>query len=141
MRKQEKSEDKFPKIYRFIFEPLKKHKSKLTRQKVFRVYKKTLKIFTVFIFIIAIIYLGFDLYRNTQEKKRIDFEREKISKELDFWKSFIAEHNDYRDAYFQASILEYKLGNTDLSKLYLSQGLAVDPNSENGKKIEDFINK
>lgn len=132
---------KFPKIYRFISEGLKKHKLKFARQDFFTIYRKTLKAFTIFIFIIAIIYLGLDLYNNIQAKNRIDQEREKITNELNFWKAFISKHNNYRDAYFQASILEYKLGNKELARMYLDKGLALDPNSEKGKNIERFLEK
>lgn len=104
-----------------------------------KIYRLSLKVFIVFIFILAVIVVGLDLHANTQAKQAIDLEREKLTKDLKFWESFIAKHKDYRDAYFQASILEYKLGNTSMAKTYVEKGLSLDPNSENGKEIESFL--
>jgi len=78
---------------------------------------------------------------NIQAKQAIDLERKVLTKDLKFWENFIAKHKDYSDAYLQASILEYKLGNSSKEKEYLKKGLSLDPNSENGKKIEEFLNK
>lgn len=139
MKKQKNYKNKFPKIYRFIPEPIKKRLSKLSRKKVFSVYKKILQAFTIFIFIIAIIVLGYDLYNNIQDKKKIDFQREKIIKELEFWQSFIAEHKDYRDAYLQLAILEYRLRNFDNAKFYLDKSLSIDPNFEKGRELEKVL--
>lgn len=130
-----------PKIYRVITEPFNFFFPKLTPVGLFRIYRRSLKVFIVFIFIFAVIVVGLDLQKNIQAKQNIDLEREKLTKELMFWQDFIAKHQDYRDAYFQASILEYKLGKITQAKIYAAKGLSLDPNSEDGKKIEDFLNK
>lgn len=106
-----------------------------------RLYGLSLKIFIVAIFFIAVVVVGADLIKNIEEKQRVDHEKEKLTKELSFWKSSISEHKDYRDAYFQASVLEYKLGNTSKAKMYVQKGLLLDPNSENGKKIKELLDK
>lgn len=106
-----------------------------------KIYRLSLKVFIVFIFILAAIVVGLDLHANTQAKQAIDSEKKKLTRELKFWEDFIAKNQDYRDAYFQASILEYKLGNTSAAKNYVKKGLSLDPNSENGRKIEEFLNK
>lgn len=129
MKKQKKSENKSPKIYRFISD----------RRKVFNIYRQSLKTFTIFIFIIAIIVLGLDLYKNIQEKKRIDFEREKINKEINFWQSFVSKHQDYRDAYLQLAILEYRLRDINKARFYLDKSLAIDPNFEKGRELENAL--
>lgn len=130
-----------PKIYRFISEYFKVPLPKLNWVKLLRLYRRSLKVFIVFIFILASVIVGLDLHANTQAKQAIDLEREKLTKELKFWEDFIVKHSDYRDAYFQALVLEYKLGNTPKAKAYAEKGLSLDPNSENGKKIEEFLNK
>lgn len=109
--------------------------------KLLKIYRLSLKVFIVFIFILTVIVVGLDLHANTQAKQAIDSEKKKLTRELKFWEDFIAKHQDYRDAYFQASILEYKLGNTSAAKNYVKKGLSLDPNSENGRKIEEFLNK
>lgn len=106
-----------------------------------KIYRGSLKVFIVLTFILAAVIIGFDLDANIKAKQNVDSEREKLTNELKFWESFIAEHKDYRDAYFQTSVLEYKLGNTSKSRLLVEKGLSLDPNSEDGRKIEEFLNK
>ena len=105
------------------------------------IYRLSLKIFIVFIFILVSVTVGLDLQANIQAKHAIDLEREKLTKDIIFWEDFIAKHQDYRDAYFHASILEYKLGNASAAKNYVEKGLSLDPNSKNGRKIEELLNK
>jgi hypothetical protein len=62
-----------------------------------------------------------------------------MAHDLNFWENFISKHQDYRDAYFQASILEYKLGDTSKAKMYAEKGLFLDPTSAEGKKLEQFL--
>lgn len=106
---------------------------------VLKIYRASLEVFTLFIFLLAVVVVGLDLQKNIKVKQAIDFEREKLMEELKFWESFIAKHEDFRDAYFQASILEYKLGNRKTAKTYAEKGLSLDPNSEDGLKLESFL--
>lgn len=131
----------FPRIYRVISEAFKIFFPKLTPVGLLKIYSGSLKVFIVFIFIFAVIIVGVDLQRNIQIKQNIDRQRDSLIKELKFWEFFIAKHKDYRDAYFQASILEYKLGKITQAKIYAAKGLSLDPNSGDGKEIEDFLNK
>ncbi len=133
--------DKSPSIYRQFPDLIWKQLKKIDRKKTFKLYRKTLKIFIVVIFIIAILLVGLDLYNNIQMKKRLDIEREKLTNELIFWKSVLTSYKDYKDAYFQIAIIEYKLGNKEEAKSYLKLGLDLDPNSEKGKNIERYINE
>lgn len=114
---------------------------KISSFKLLKLYKGALKIFVIFTFVITAVIVGLDLQNNLQMKKDIDSQREILIKELSFWEDFISEHQNYRDAYFQASILEYKLGNALKAKEYVGKGLALDPNSQEGKKIEKFLNE
>lgn len=120
-----------PRIYRIIPDSA----------KLLKIYRLSLKVFVAFIFILAVIVVGLDLQANIQEKQAIGLERENLTKELKFWEDFIAKHQDYRDAYLQASILEYKLGNMSKAKMYVGKGLSLDPNSGDGLKIEAFLSK
>lgn len=112
---------------------------KITPAMLIKAHGRGLKIFNVIIFIFAVIVIGFDLQKNIQTKQGIDLERGELTQELKFWESFISKHQDYRDAYFNISVLEYKLGNTSKAKIYAEKGLALDPNSEDGRKIEKFL--
>lgn len=114
---------------------------KISSFKLLKLYKGALKIFVIFTFVITAVIVGLDLQNNLQMKKNIDSQREILINELSFWEDFISEHQNYRDAYFQASILEYRLGNALKAKEYVGKGLALDPNSQEGKKIEKFLNE
>jgi len=106
---------------------------------VLNIYRGSLKVFIAFIFMLTAIIVGLDLHDNLQIKKETGLQRENFEKDLKFWESFIKENEDYRDAYFQASILEYRLGNIFRAKMYVEKGLSLDPNSGDGKKLERFL--
>lgn len=112
---------------------------KIDQTILLKVFHNVLKVFVVFVFIVAVIIVGFDFQNNLQTNKEINSQREVLIKELNFWESFISKQNNYPDAYFQASILEYKLGDTAKAKMYAERGLALDPNSPDGQKLEKFL--
>lgn len=112
---------------------------KLNSVELIRLYRGALKIFVVFIFLLTAIIVGLDFQNNLQAKQQIESQREELTKDLNFWKDFIIKHKDYRDAYFQASILEYRLGNNSKAKMYVEKGLSLDPNSEKGRRLEEFL--
>ena len=120
-------------------EPFKLSFPKFTSVTLYRIYRGSLKAFIVVIFLLAAFVVGIDLRKNLNIKKDIDMQRENLTRDLKFWEDFITEHKDYRDAYFQASILEYKLGKINQAKMYVEKGLSLDPNSEDGKKFEQFL--
>lgn len=135
-KKSKNRKSKFPNIYRFISDIFEKHSSRFNRKIVFGVYSKSLRIFTLFIFIVAIVVLGFDLNKNIEDRSKIDLERSNIAKEIGFWQSFLKKNKDYRDGYLQLSILEYKLRDYSMAKLYLNKALEIDPNFEKGKELK-----
>lgn len=128
-----------PSNFRTISERFKFSFPKFTLVTLLKIYKGSLKAFIVFIFLLAVFVVGLDLQKNLNTKRDIDIHRENLTKDLNFWEDFIAKHKDYRDAYFQVSVLEYKLGNTSKAKMYAEKGLSLDPNSEDGRKIEKFL--
>ena len=79
------------------------------------------------------------MQKNIQAKQNIDSQRNALGKDLNFWENFIAEHQDYRDAYIQASILEYQLGDTSKARTYIEKSLALDPNSSEALKVEQLL--
>ena len=112
---------------------------KINHATLLKIYGKVLRVFVVFVFILAVIVVGLDFKNILQTKQEIDSQREVLNRDLKFWEDFISRKQDYRDAYFQASILAYKLGNVSKAKKYVERGLFLDPNSENGKKLEKFL--
>lgn len=128
-----------PSNSRTITESFKFSFPKINPLKLFGIYGTILRIFVIFTFIAAVIVVGLDFQKNLQTKQNIGQQRETLTKDLNFWEDFISKRQNYPDAYFQASILEYKLGNISKSKIYVEKGLALDPNSEDGKKLEKFL--
>ena len=143
IKKQEKgSYRKSPSNSRTI--PAKSTRPKLSLPKInpaelFRLRGEALKIFVILIFMLTAILVGVDFRNNLRAKQEIDSRRGTLVKNLNFWKDFVSKHENYKDAYFQASILEYKLGDTSKAKMYLGKGLALDPNSQDGEKIKQFL--
>lgn len=131
---------KSPNIYRFIPAKLRKELSRLDRKEVFGAYSKALNVFTLIIFIVAIIILGYDLYGNIKDREKIDLERANIAKEISFWQSFLEKNRDYRDGYLRLAILEYQLRNVNNAKIYLNKALEIDPNFEKTKELEKVLN-
>jgi len=126
---------KFPRIYRFITEaPVFKHLGRLQK-------KFILAGFLSLLFISAIIYVFFDLYRNLAYKERLEKERDLIINQIKKWHSVAEKHKGYRDAYFQIALLEYRLGNFDKSREYLTKTLLLDPNYKEGKELESLLKK
>lgn len=115
---------KFPRISRFITERT--------------VYERAVIILSL-ILIIATGFIGYQLYINFQEKQKLDTERAKISQEIEYWQGIIGKYKNFRDAYFMLSVLEYRLKNTEKAKDYLQRVFELDPNFEEGRKLEKFL--
>jgi len=114
--------------------------SKINSVKFFRLYGIALKVFFALVFTITAGIVGIDLKNNLQMKMAIDSQREELMRKIFFWEDFMLENDGYRDAYFQVSILEYELGDIAKAKECVEKGLNLDPTSEEGRKIEKFLN-
>lgn len=137
--KKEAKKTEFPSNSRRLTEHSKFSFPKINSVKLLKLYGSVLKIFAAFIFIVAVVVVGYDLRKNLQIKQSIDFQRGILTKDLNFWEDFISKHQNYPDAYFHASSLEYKLGNMSKAKIYVEKGLVLYPNSENGRKLEKLL--
>jgi tetratricopeptide (TPR) repeat protein len=92
------------------------------------------------LFLISLITLiSLKFYRNWQEKQRLEAERAKISQEVEYWQGITSKYHNYRDAYFELSMLEYKLNNLEKSRNYLQKALEIDPNFGIGKRFEKLL--
>lgn len=138
-KKYNEGRNQSPSNFRTITESFKFSFPKIDSVPLLKIYRGSLKVFIALIFLLAAFVVGLDLDSNLREKQSIDSEREKLTRELRFWQEFINGHQNYRDAYFQASLLEYKIGNTSKAKILVEKGLALDPNSEEGRKIEVLL--
>jgi hypothetical protein len=141
IKKKTNEKTKSPSNSQNISEPFFFSLPKFKSADLIRIYKVTLDIFVALIFIFALVIVGLDLKENLQSKYSLDSQREAVINNLSFWEKFISGHQNYADAYFQASIIEYKLGDMADAKMYVGKGLTLDPLSVNGKKIEQLLLK
>ncbi|MBI1982220.1 MAG: hypothetical protein HYY87_02955 [Candidatus Levybacteria bacterium] len=88
---------------------------------------------------VAVIIVGADVGKNIQKKQNIEKERIKIAKEIEYWEKTIEKYKDFRDAYFQLAVLNYRLKNAEKAKDYLKRVFELDPNFEEGRKLEKFL--
>lgn len=115
------SKDKFPRISR-----------RITDKKVWSVVASV-------VIGVAILIVGADLQKNIQNKQNIKKERIKIAKDIEYWEKTIEKYKDFRDAYFQLAVLEYRLGEFEKAKSYLKRTLELDPNFEEARDLEKLL--
>lgn len=103
--------------------------------------RRTLLIFfSIFLILLAIVVVGWDGYNNYQDNKRFREERAKIEKEISFWYSIAERFPNYRDAYFELAILNYRIRKYEEAKEQLEKALRLDPNFKEGRKLEEKMN-
>lgn len=81
-----------------------------------------------------------DTYMIYVQKKQADRQRQALENQVEYWKGIAEKHKDYRDAYFQLSLLEYQLRDLESSRMYLKKVFELDPNFEKGKELEKLLN-
>ena len=128
---------KFPNIYRSFTESPKRIKKR--NQKVFKIFKFQ-SIATVYILTIGLVLiLSLHLLVSLQRQKEINFERTKIESEIKLWEEISQKFPEYKDAYFQLAVLNYKLGNIEPAKYYVEKALFIDPNFEKAKNLQKIL--
>lgn len=90
-------------------------------------------------FLILVALMGLDLHRNLQEKNKADVKRQEIMQKLHYWEEVVEKYKGYRDGYFQAALLAYQLGENGKSNVYLQKALELDPNFEEGRRLEKVL--
>jgi len=93
-----------------------------------------------FILVVLLIVVGLDLYKDIKDQQTIEKERKDVISKIQYWQGIVDKYKDYRDAYFQLAVLEYRLKNFDKAKAYLSKTLLIDPNFEKGREFEKILN-
>ena len=78
-----------------------------------------------------------DLNQLWQEKHYSD--PEDIKELIKAWEKIIEDKPQYRDAYLQLAILNYKINETQKAQDNLNKALEIDPNFELTKKLEEII--
>lgn len=87
----------------------------------------------------AVVMMGVEFYQLNQKLQRQNVERQSIQAELGRWEKIIEKYPNYRDAYFKAAVLEYRLKNDSTAKEYLQKALELDPSFEEGRKLEKLL--
>ncbi len=128
-----------PRIYRFITDFFLSRFPKIKLVKLNRALKIVVVTLLSFVMLFFIGISSFDLYNNFQDKKKLDLERQEIISRIEKWQGIASKYKDYRDAYFQLAILEYRLRDFGKSKFYLDKALALDPNFEKGRVLEKVL--
>lgn len=90
--------------------------------------------------VLVFVFVSLDLYSDIKVRQKTEKERKEIISEILYWQGIVDKYKDYRDAYFQLAILEYRLKNFDKAKFYLSKTLLIDPNFEKGRELEKILN-
>ena len=97
------------------------------------------KMFIAFIFTSVFVFILFtlaDLYRNFDKNQKVQVEREKLTSEINIWKSFSQKYPNYKEVYFQMAVREFELGDFSQSETYLQKALFIDPNYQEALKLK-----
>ncbi|HSD98354.1 MAG TPA: hypothetical protein VLB73_01480 [Patescibacteria group bacterium] len=96
---------------------------------------------TIVLVIFFLVILGVSVWQGVLAGEKLLFlknvvgERVKLSQDLKLWESIMAKYPGYRDAYFQAAVLSYRLGDREKEKTYLAKTLEIDPNYQPAKSL------
>lgn len=127
-----KKKVKFPSIYRRLTE-------KAPFLKLFINIKPWSTMFCLLLMLL-IVKEGVQLASLIQQKQLLEAKHAQVQSEIKFWQDVAKEHPDYRDAYFNLAILEYKRGAYEKSQEYLQKTLSIDPSFEKGRELEKILN-
>lgn len=79
--------------------------------------------------------------KNLSDYNSSKSERTELEKQTKYWENVVVQRPDYRDAYLQLAILEYRLGDKEEAKVYLEKVLILDPNFGEARNLEKELNK
>ena len=130
---------KFPSIFRIIADLFAGKILKIGFLRLDRKWKIATALIGSILMLILLTFSVFDLYSSYQDKLKLESERNKIIQEIEYWQDVVNKYKDYRDAYFQLAILEYRLKDFNKSKFYLDRALELDPNFEKGRVMETIL--
>jgi hypothetical protein len=127
---------KSPKISRLITE-------KPLLEKRFKNFWSTGKPYVValccLVLLASIGLVAYTLNQNLQQKQILEQKRAQIEKEILYWQGITKKYKGYRDGYFKLAILEYQLGNMQVSQQYLHEVQLLDPNFKEAEELERIL--
>lgn len=114
-----------------------------------KITEKTLKIgfsqkpilLAVFVIILAIlsVWQVIGLVQKSVTLQQIVAKRITVSQNMQLWGNIATKYPGYRDAYFQAATLAYKLKETTQAQAYLEKVFAIDPNYVPAQNLEKLL--
>lgn len=123
MKKQpsKKPRYEFPRIYRVITERV--------RFSLGWASKQLLVGLICVVLALGVGFGGYDLYTVLHTKQVLETKQAGIVSQLSFWEQVTKKYSTYRDAYLQAAVLAYQLGEREKALYYARKGYALDPNN------------
>jgi tetratricopeptide (TPR) repeat protein len=89
----------------------------------------------------AIVNQSLTLKNNLKDLSQITQERQNIQKEIAYLEKESEKHKAYADIYLKIASLEYRLGNTKNSSIFLEKAFAIDPYTEQGRVLGEYITR
>lgn len=86
-------------------------------------------------------FAGVRTYLHYKEREKVLVERKIVVAKIAYWQKVVAGRSGYRDGYFQLAVLEYQLGKNTDAKTYLDKAMQIDPNFEDGRRLEKVLNE
>jgi tetratricopeptide (TPR) repeat protein len=132
-KKSNKKTLELPKIYRFITEKV----SSISKNKTVVVSIYSL----LYLIMVAVtVYLSVNIYKNLTIYQKVSSEQATIISQIKSWQGIIKDYPNFKDAYLQIAVLEYRLKNYERSKEFCNKALLLDPEYsdaiELSKKLE-----
>jgi len=127
------SSSRFPSIFRFITERF--FAAPLTSTKI------TLVSLLSLLLLGAITNQSLILRNNLKDLDKITQAREDIQKQISNWKSMSEDHKNHAAAYLKIASLEYRLGNVKEARIFIEKALAIDPYTQQGRMLGEYISR
>lgn len=88
--------------------------------------------------IVFALFLSWELWQTWTTWRQTKMEYAHLQQELRTWEDVTSRYPTYRDAYFEAAVLAYRLGDRQKELLYLQKVLAIDPNFVPAQQLKNF---
>lgn len=92
-----------------------------------------LYLFFLFLLLTYVTYHVFGLYQEGSKQ------RQALARQLSYWEGVVEKHPNYPDAYYQAAVYAYSLGETKKALQYIEQAQQMDPLFTKAQELEKKI--
>lgn len=102
-------------------------------------FKQFLFFAVYFLFLVALVVVGTDVYKKSFVYFKLSSQRGEISTEIKGLEDKVRKYPGFKEGYLKMAILEYRIGNFDKSKTYVKQALVLDPNFKDAVDFAKLI--